>query len=515
MLHYLGIKELFTSSPRNIKRRLFRDIITILLCTSSLIIAIGIIQGSRTKNQISARVITDSTRIVRERFQDIFRPTLHDLGLIARWAQVGAIDFAAPEKITALLSPILLLRPEIGEITLVNNNGGQIILFQKNSEIQTIISDGKDAPVEKPDWHNGAINQPPDKPVYWTDLYVHPILKEKTITGAIAWSDTHGTAQGVAAISITVGAVLNMVDEITLPSNLGIMIFNSSGLSFSTYDSAKETHSPVSVERNSKTYSKAGNLAIKRWNELHIQEEAFIDFRVDKSRWWVGFIPLSNELEANWLAILVPESHITKDVQNRWFQLILMSFAILVTGVLLASLLVRKYSSQLRDLPIKTIEQESFSADIKKLINAGESANVEFKSTIRKNLQSGKVGKEIELAWLKSVSGFMNSDGGIILLGVTDSGDIHGIEDDDFANHDKCLLHCKNLISTHIGAEFTRYIHVKIGIISEKAIVVVECEPVRKPVFLRVGKNEDFYIRSGPASIKLTMSQMVKYLSDR
>ena len=109
----------------------------------------------------------------------------------------------------------------------------------------------------------------------------------------------------------------------------------------------------------------------------------------------------------------------------------------------------------------------------------------------------------------------MNSDGGIILLGVTDSGDIHGIEDDDFANHDKCLLHCKNLISTHIGAEFTRYIHVKIGIISEKAIVVVECEPVRKPVFLRVGKNEDFYIRSGPASIKLTMSQMVKYLSDR
>lgn len=515
MLHHLGIKELFTSSPRNIKRRLFRDIIIILLCTSALIVAIGVIQGSRTKKQISTGVITESTRIVREKFQNIFSPSIHDLGLIARWAQVGALDFSQADQITDLISPILLLRPEIGAITLINNQKEQIILFQKNSEIQTIISDAPASPSEEPEWKEGAINQPPDKPVYWTDLYIHPILKEKAITGSIAWSDTHGTVQGVAAISITISAVLNKIDELSIPSNLGIIIFNNKGLSFSTYSSQQANTLPVSTELHTETYAKASDMAVKRWHESDIRQETFMDFRVAGSRWWVGFSPLRNELEANWLAILVPQSHITKDVQSRWLQLILLSFAILVTGTLLAAILVRKYSSQLRDLPIKTIEQENFSADIKKLINAGESANVEFKSTIRKNLKSGKSGKEIELAWLKSVSGFMNSDGGIIILGVTDNGDIYGIEEDDFDNHDKCLLHCKNLISNHIGAEFTRYIHVKIGVINEKAIVVVECEPVRKPVFLKVGKTEDFYIRSGPSSIKLTMSQMVKYLSDR
>ena len=41
------------------------------------------------------------------------------------------------------------------------------------------------------------------------------------------------------------------------------------------------------------------------------------------------------------------------------------------------------------------------------------------------------------------------------------------------------------------------------------------CEKVIDPVFLTVGKNEDFYIRSGPSSIRLSMSKMVKYLEQR
>ena len=46
------------------------------------------------------------------------------------------------------------------------------------------------------------------------------------------------------------------------------------------------------------------------------------------------------------------------------------------------------------------------------------------------NLKSGKNGKEIELAWLKGVVGFMNTNGGILLIGVDDSGTILGIDAD-------------------------------------------------------------------------------------
>ena len=109
----------------------------------------------------------------------------------------------------------------------------------------------------------------------------------------------------------------------------------------------------------------------------------------------------------------------------------------------------------------------------------------------------------------------MNSDGGILLIGVADNGEVLGLDADNFANEDKCRLHFKNLLNNHIGAEFTRFISLKLLRIQEQTVLLVECERVRQPVFLTVGKNEDFLIRSGPSSTKLTMSQMVSYLNER
>lgn len=109
----------------------------------------------------------------------------------------------------------------------------------------------------------------------------------------------------------------------------------------------------------------------------------------------------------------------------------------------------------------------------------------------------------------------MNSDGGILLIGVDDAGTIIGTEADNFANEDKFRLHFKNMLNSHIGAEFTRFIHLKVITIQENTILIVECERVRRPVFLSTGKQEDFFIRSGPSSMKLSMSQMIKYLGER
>ncbi len=216
-----------------------------------------------------------------------------------------------------------------------------------------------------------------------------------------------------------------------------------------------------------------------------------------------------------WLAVIIPERDISQDIRKRWLNAGLFSGLILLAGIIMAATLVRRYSYQLKELPQQHISLVNAKNETLRLIQAGESSTLEFKSTMRTNLRSGKVGKEIELAWLKSVVAFMNSDGGILLIGVEDNGNIIGLEQDNFANEDKCRLHFKNLINTHIGAEFSRYILLKIQEIDDKQIMVIECERVRQPVFLMVGKNEDFLIRSGPSSTKLTMSQMVAYLRDR
>ena len=114
--------------------------------------------------------------------------------------------------------------------------------------------------------------------------------------------------------------------------------------------------------------------------------------------------------------------------------------------------MIRKYRNQLISRSPAVLGINDPDIRLKEIIKNGESNTLEFKSTMRMNLNTNQPGKEIELAWLKAATAFMNSDGGILLLGVNDRGDIVGLEPDKFENEDKCLLHFKNLINQHIGA---------------------------------------------------------------
>lgn len=501
-------------SPRNIKRRLFRDILLILLLTSGAILALGVLQGRSIKNDISSQLISESALLIKNRFQSTFLPIEHNLQLIARWGQTGRIDFKQPEDMIALLAPLLDIHTELEAITLISPQDEEILLYKQNNGHQVKISEGNKAPRSSTFFLKNAISQPASNPIYWSNLYIHPELKEKAITASISWDNADGTPVGAALFTITINGLLHMIEEIQLQEMIEIVLVNRDGLTFSKKESQKKATSTDII--NISDYQIATSYAIEQWVSKKDQDRLTpLYFHLEGNAWWAGFSPLRSHLDLNWIGIILPESSIREDVQNKWITLGSIATGFLVFGLLLSTLLVRKYSHQLRDLPLHSIKHDTFINDLLTLIKAGESKTVEFKSTIRTNLQTGKTGKEIELAWLKAVCSFMNSDGGILIIGIKDDGTISGLEIDNFANPDKCLLHCKNLISHHIGPEFTPFIQVKFGKIEDHSIIAIECERVRKPVFLKIGKSEEFLIRSGPSNTKLTMSQMVKYLNER
>ena len=152
---------------------------------------------------------------------------------------------------------------------------------------------------------------------------------------------------------------------------------------------------------------------------------------------------------------------------------------------------------------------------IKSLIDSGESDRVEFKSTLRRNLKTGSSDKRIEKAWLKSVVAFLNTDGGILLVGIEDDGSILGMTADQFANEDKYLLHVNNRIKQHIGLEFAGFIRYQLVPVDQKKVLMVECQPSPSPVFLKMGNEEDFFIRVGPGSRQLSTSEVLAYVSNR
>jgi len=150
------------------------------------------------------------------------------------------------------------------------------------------------------------------------------------------------------------------------------------------------------------------------------------------------------------------------------------------------------------------------------LIREGEGRSVEFKSTLRWDIRAGKTNPAIERSCLKTISAFLNSTGGSLLIGIRDDGSVEGIETDKFANEDKFLLHLWTLIRICLGRDFSPFIRTRIEKADEKSICVVDCRPSNRPVFLRQpGFPEEMYIRVGPSSNAVDISEALKYIADR
>ena len=152
---------------------------------------------------------------------------------------------------------------------------------------------------------------------------------------------------------------------------------------------------------------------------------------------------------------------------------------------------------------------------IRQIIAEGENDRTEFKSTLRWSLKEGKINHGVEIAWLKTVAAFLNSDGGRLLVGVDNEGVPLGIQADSFENEDKYLLHVNNLLQQHLGVEQAANVRFGLHPAGEMKVLLIECSPAAKPVFVVDAGQESFYVRTGPGTRKLTMSEMLAYVEER
>ena len=154
---------------------------------------------------------------------------------------------------------------------------------------------------------------------------------------------------------------------------------------------------------------------------------------------------------------------------------------------------------------------EPILTEEEKLINVGEHTKLEFKSSLRWNIIANRIDKAIEHSALKTIAAFLNTEGGTLLIGVEDNGNILGTDVDQFPNEDKYLLHFTHIVSDRIGKHYVEQIRAELKEIKEKKILRVDCSPSSTPVFLKGNNGEEFYIRSGPSSTLLTTSEVLEY----
>jgi len=149
------------------------------------------------------------------------------------------------------------------------------------------------------------------------------------------------------------------------------------------------------------------------------------------------------------------------------------------------------------------------------IVRQGETVATEFKSTLRTNLHTNMPDSKIELSVLRTIAGFVNTDGGTLVIGVADDGSPVGIDVDNFPNEDKMYLHFVNLITDRIGPQHAMYISPHFGDFEGVRVLSVECRRGQAPVFVKDGSTERFYIRLGPSTNELSASQIQQYIKHR
>ena len=147
-------------------------------------------------------------------------------------------------------------------------------------------------------------------------------------------------------------------------------------------------------------------------------------------------------------------------------------------------------------------------------IARGESLHLEFKSSLRWHIHKKSHDEVITHACLKTIAAFLNSEGGVLLIGVEDRGGICGIDHDGFPNDDKFLLHLYNYIQEWLGNQHATRVKTAVISVKGKKVCRVECQPhAGEWAYLRRNDEEEFLVRVGPSSKPLKPSEIATYMA--
>lgn len=166
--------------------------------------------------------------------------------------------------------------------------------------------------------------------------------------------------------------------------------------------------------------------------------------------------------------------------------------------------------------------------DLLDTIAEGEHDALEFKSSLRWDIEKRIVNKNLEAVVLKSIAAFSNGsgDGGKLIIGVDDAQNVLGLEGDystlkDGGGRDTFELHMRNLVIKQWGVEFSTNIKISFEEVSGEDICVIDVKRGRVPLYLTTNdKNgtqvEKFYVRSGNSSQPITrLSEINEYIQYR
>ncbi len=159
------------------------------------------------------------------------------------------------------------------------------------------------------------------------------------------------------------------------------------------------------------------------------------------------------------------------------------------------------------------------ASDVLKLIEKGENERLEFKSSLRYDYRQVKTNKNLEDVILKSIAGFLNGNGGTLIIGVNGFGEILGLANDYWSLKIKTKegfgQRLMLITSNAFGKDICSKIHVFFLEIRDMEICTLFIERSKRPVYFTESNQTVFFLRTGNVTNSLSTSETVEYLKSR
>ncbi len=274
---------------------------------------------------------------------------------------------------------------------------------------------------------------------------------------------------------------------------------------------ASERLAPARININLADGAMAGQIMQK----LRDERLAIFNMEINGETFWVKIVPVNTKTDYNLLAIILPEAEplTSIGIRSSWVRWSL--WGVIGLNVVLFLYYYWWYSRRFY-----------FTNQIKDLLKSGESARLEFKSTLRFDLQKQELNKSLENTVLKSIAAFNNTDGGLLIIGVSDDAQVVGLAHDyktlKKPDKDGFELHLRALISKAYGQHFAaRRVEIFFPVLDNKEVCVVKVKKGRSALYTDAtdkngNKLEKFYIRMGNSSREVEkLSDIIDYQNQR
>ena len=167
------------------------------------------------------------------------------------------------------------------------------------------------------------------------------------------------------------------------------------------------------------------------------------------------------------------------------------------------------------DSLLNEFEQEN--KKILKLVKHGEGDKLEFKETLKWDIYQKKDNLEMTEEILRTVASFMNTNGGVVIIGVSDDGEVKGLEK-SIKTNDDALKYFTDKFIAHLPPHLFWACEPKIHTIKEKNIMAVYVQPSNEAVYYQPkGKDQhsEFWIRHAARKIQMDPSKQFDYINKK